>query len=221
MSAKGWFPVCVLSRYTHPTVSRQQLIILISVLDLTDIDGSAVFHCMAPSAFLYLCVRGQETYYKYSCFWMYVCVKLCIWVLLSSTSLSFVLTGHWSERCWHIFWMSILVCVILLCASARVMGSVCAALFPVPTSPSSFHVLYQPQCLWTVCKSWAQLWLMFHDVIFPISHQIPHLDHIYRCKFHVAAAQEDLESSHNELQFSKIYMSDCVCICLLLTLLKD
>lgn len=131
---KGWFLVCIFSHCAHPTVSRQQLIILISVFDQRDIDGSSALY--SYDIFHFLLFMRQYPGNVLQIQWLSVCAFECF----SSTSLSFVFVIYWSKS-WDVLahvCMFIHVFVIPLREFLSVMGSVCATLFPVQTSPRKF-----------------------------------------------------------------------------------
>lgn len=77
---KGWFLVCIFSHCTHPTVSRQQLIILISVFDQRDIDGSAALYSNGIFHFLFFMCRYPGNVLQIQFF---VDVSVCLTVHLS------------------------------------------------------------------------------------------------------------------------------------------
>lgn len=138
---------------SHPTVSRQRLIILMSVFDQRHIDGSQATYQMMLFTFF--------VFFKHLFIGLYTInlveiqsflnAPACIQVLFSftSTSLSCLSTSYcyksWAvTACLHVY----------PCMCFFVMRSVSTTLFPVITSPCSFHVLYQTAslliCLWII-----------------------------------------------------------------------
>ncbi len=93
--------------------------------------------------------------YVHSCMW-HLCVFFLLFLVISYS--------YFFSACTRSSVLCACVCVIRVRRFLSVMESVCTTMFPVPPSACSFHVLYQPTQLLTICELQYGCCQFFPDV---------------------------------------------------------